>query len=134
VSLCIVAFLLIERMTGKTLFLTVIFYLRAAAKLPTAYMRSNDTMLVYTGDRLFVLQKPALVGLAVPKDAWVLIDSNVGFLSPPQEVVECNYFIVQTASPRAGRTAWARKLRGPHQFCLMRPWTLEELFTGCAFK
>jgi hypothetical protein len=121
-------------MTGKTLFLSVIFYLRAAAKLPTAYMRSNDTMLVYTGDRLFVLQKPALVGLAVPRDAWVLIDSNAGFLSPPQEVVECNYFIVQTASPRAGRTAWARKLRGPHQFCLMRPWTLEELFTGCAFK
>ncbi|KAJ6553481.1 hypothetical protein DFH09DRAFT_1495827 [Mycena vulgaris] len=119
---------------GKTLFLSSIFYLRVAAELPTAYMRSEDLMLVYTGERLFVLQTPALVHLALPKDAWILLDSNVNFLSPPQEVAECNHFIVQAASPRAGRTAWASKIRGPHQFCLMRPWTLDELFAGSSLQ
>ncbi|KAJ7284086.1 hypothetical protein C8J57DRAFT_1677923 [Mycena rebaudengoi] len=115
---------------GKTVFLSVIFYLRVAAGLPTAYMQSKDFMLVYTGERLFILRMPALIELAVPSNAWILLDSNVGFLSPPQDVVECDRFIVQAASPRAGRTAWASKIRGPRQFCLMRPWTLEELFTG----
>ncbi|KAJ7451087.1 hypothetical protein FB451DRAFT_710474 [Mycena latifolia] len=119
---------------GKTLFLTAIFYLRVAAGLPTAYMRSNDVMLVYTGERLFVLLTPALVHLAVPINAWILLDSNATFLPPPQEVVESNCFIVQSASPRAGGTAWAAKIRGPHQFCLMRPWTLEELFTGSSLQ
>lgn len=60
-------------------------------------------MLVYSGQRLFVLRDPALVQLAVPQDAWILLDSNVDFLSPPQEVSDCNRFIVQAASP-AGRT------------------------------
>ncbi|KAJ7491528.1 hypothetical protein B0H11DRAFT_2008215 [Mycena galericulata] len=90
-------------------------------------------MLVYSGQRLFVLRDPALVQLAVPQDAWILLDSNVDFLSPPQEVSDCNRLIVQAASP-AGRTAWADKIRGPHQFCVMRPWTLEELFVGSSLQ
>jgi hypothetical protein len=120
----------VDRLSGKTLLLYVIFYLRVAAGLPTAYMRNRGHMLVFTGGRLFVLRDPAFVKLVVPVDAWVLLDSNVDFLSPPQEVADCNRFIVQAASSRAGRTAWAAKIRGPHQFCLMRPWTLEELFAG----
>ncbi|KAJ7716380.1 hypothetical protein DFH07DRAFT_973904 [Mycena maculata] len=45
---------------GKTLLLSAIFYLRVAAGLPTAYMRSRDLMLVFTGVRLFVLHNPDL--------------------------------------------------------------------------
>ncbi|KAF8215965.1 hypothetical protein K438DRAFT_619165 [Mycena galopus ATCC 62051] len=119
---------------GKTLLLSVIFHLRAAAGLPTAYMRSRETMLVHTGERLFMLDKPALLHCFVPNDAWILLDSNVDFLSPPQEVAECDRFLVQAASPRGGRTAWAEKIRGPRQFCLMRPWTLTELFTGASLQ
>ncbi|KAJ7108594.1 hypothetical protein C8R44DRAFT_884653 [Mycena epipterygia] len=87
-------------------------------------------MLVYTGERLFVLRDPNLVHVAVPTDTWILLNSNVDFLSPPQEVMESNCFIVQAASSRTGRMAWANKIRGPYQFCLMRPWTLEELFAA----
>ncbi|KAF8215957.1 hypothetical protein K438DRAFT_618830 [Mycena galopus ATCC 62051] len=119
---------------GKTLLLSVIFHLRVAAGLPTAYMRSRETMLVHTGERLFVLEKPALVHSFVPTNAWILLDSNVDFLSPPQEVAECDRFFVQAVSPRGGRTAWAEKIRGPHQFCLMRPWTLAELFAGSSLQ
>ncbi|KAJ7227829.1 hypothetical protein B0H12DRAFT_1148442 [Mycena haematopus] len=119
---------------GQTRFLSVIFYLRVAARLPTAYMRSRDVMLVYNGDRLFVLRKSYLVHLAVPMNAWILLDSNVDFSSPHQEVAECDRFIVQAASSRAGRTAWAEKIRGPRQFCLMKPWTLEELFAGSSLQ
>ncbi|KAJ7505276.1 hypothetical protein B0H11DRAFT_2220732 [Mycena galericulata] len=115
---------------GKTLFLAVIFHLRVAAGLPTAYMRSKDVMLVYNGQQLFLLHKLALVQLAVPSAAWVLLDSNADLVSPPQDVADCDRFIVQAAAPWAGRTAWADKVRGTRQFCLMRPWTLEELFAG----
>ncbi|KAJ7245127.1 hypothetical protein B0H12DRAFT_1127913 [Mycena haematopus] len=97
-------------------------------------MQSRDLMLVYTGDRLFVLRTPHLVQFAVPKNAWILLDSNAHFASPPQEVAESNIFIVQAVSSRAGRTAWAAKIRGPYQFCVMRPWTLEELFAASSLQ
>jgi hypothetical protein len=90
-------------------------------------MRSKDRMLVYDGHQLFVLQKLDLVQFAVPLNAWILIDSDAGFSSPPQEVVELGEFIVQAAS---GRPAWAEKIRGPYTFCLMAPWTLDELHTA----
>ncbi|KAJ7222362.1 hypothetical protein GGX14DRAFT_663408 [Mycena pura] len=114
---------------GKTLFLSVIFYLRVAAKLPTAYMNNAENILVYDGHRLFVLNKPYLVILAVPKSAWILPDSNADFVAPPQGVAMSDRFFVQAASPRVGRTAWAEKITGS-QFCLMQPWSLGELFTA----
>ncbi|KAJ7868593.1 hypothetical protein B0H14DRAFT_2729628 [Mycena olivaceomarginata] len=73
-------------------------------------MRSKDRMLVYDGHQLFVFQKPDLVQFAV---------------------VELGEFIVQAAS---GRPAWAEKIRGPYTFCLMAPWTLDELHTASSLQ
>lgn len=124
-------YLLIDCITGKTVFLVVIFYLRVAAGLPTAYMQSASLILIYDGVYLFVLRKPALARVAIPPDAWILVDSNIHFMFPPREVAASNRFIIQASSPGQDRTAWAEKdLRGPYQFCLMRPWSLGELFAG----
>ncbi|KAF7361413.1 hypothetical protein MSAN_01174400 [Mycena sanguinolenta] len=119
---------------GMTLFLSVIFYLRVAAELPTAYIDCKERILVYDGQRLFVLLTTSLVPSAVPRNAWVLVDSNTDFLSPLWEVVLLGCFIVQAASPSPDRTTWTRKLRGPHQFGFMRPWTLEELFAASSLQ
>ncbi|KAJ6510587.1 hypothetical protein C8R45DRAFT_1068582, partial [Mycena sanguinolenta] len=121
---------------GKTFFLSVIFYLRVAAGFPTAYMQSEKLLLVYDGKRLFLLLTTAMAPLAVPKNAWILVDSDADFLYPPREVVVCGNFILQAASSRPDQihTAWARKIRGPYQFCLMRPWTLEELFIASSLQ
>ncbi|KAF8190009.1 hypothetical protein K438DRAFT_1971494 [Mycena galopus ATCC 62051] len=117
---------------GKTVFLAVIFWLRVAANLPTAYITDPNVALVYTGTHFFVLHNPTLIPFALEQNAWVLVDSNVRNLDPPQAVIDSGYFIVQAASPRASYTQWAGKNQGSgiRPFCLMRPWTLDELFAG----
>jgi hypothetical protein len=124
--------LLIECMTGKTVLLAVIFWLRVAANLPTAYMTDPNVALVYNGAHFFVLHNPNLIPVALEQNAWVLLDSNVRNLDPPQAVIDSGRFIVQAASPKASHTQWARKNQGSgiRPFCLMQPWTLDELFTG----
>ncbi|KAJ7222368.1 hypothetical protein GGX14DRAFT_663464 [Mycena pura] len=119
---------------GKTLLLSVIFRLRVAAGLPTAFMRSADCILVYTDKQLFELANPGQIPLAVPKGAWILLDSKYSFFIPPERVVRSGLFIVEAASPRLGHMAWAGKIRGPYQFCVMEPWTLEELFTASSLQ
>ncbi|KAJ7222360.1 hypothetical protein GGX14DRAFT_663393 [Mycena pura] len=122
---------------GKTLLLSVIFYLRVAAGLPTVFMRAADFMLVYSGhpsQQLFVLRDLISLQRAVSKGAWILLDSDRTFFTPPETLVRTGFFIVQAASPRAGRMDWAEKIRGPYQFCLMQPWTLEELFAASSLQ
>ncbi|KAJ6607855.1 hypothetical protein B0H10DRAFT_2070052 [Mycena sp. CBHHK59/15] len=113
---------------GKTVLLAVIFWLRVAANLPTAYMTDPNVILVYTGAHFFVLHNPTLVPAALEQIAWFLVDSNV--------VIDSGRFIVQAVSPRAGRTQWARKNQGSgiRPFCLMQPWTLDELFAGSSLQ
>ncbi|KAJ7222355.1 hypothetical protein GGX14DRAFT_663370 [Mycena pura] len=98
---------------GKTLFLSVIFYLRVAAKLPTAYMHTEHSMLVYDGHQLFVLRDPDLVKFA-------------GCLDSPR--------LQQSKQRLPESVAWPGKITGPRQFCLMRPWSLEELFTASSLR
>ncbi|KAJ7347094.1 hypothetical protein DFH08DRAFT_870239 [Mycena albidolilacea] len=121
---------------GKTILLAVIFWLRVAAKLPTAYMTDPNVVLVYTGAHFFVLTNPTLIPVALGRNAWFLVDSNVRNLDPPQVVIDSGRFIVQAASPRASRTQWARKNQGSgiRPFCLMQPWTLDELFAGSSLQ
>ncbi|KAF7333419.1 hypothetical protein MVEN_02357700 [Mycena venus] len=121
---------------GKTVLLAVIFWLRVAANLPTAYITDPNVVLVYTGAHFFVLHNPTLIPAALEQNAWVLVDSNVRNLDPPQAVIDSGRFIVQAASPRASRTQWARKNQGSgiRPFCLMQPWTLDELFAGSSLQ
>ncbi|KAJ6558261.1 hypothetical protein B0H19DRAFT_1070794 [Mycena capillaripes] len=107
--------LVYQELVGKTIFLAIIFHLRVATGLPTAYMRSANSMVVYTGTQLFKLHNPDLVHVALPINGWILSESNRGFLAPPQEVAESDRFIVQAASPRANPTIWADKLRSSLQ-------------------
>ncbi|KAJ7271220.1 hypothetical protein C8J57DRAFT_1468336 [Mycena rebaudengoi] len=121
---------------GKTVLLAVIFWLRVAANLPTAYMANPNIVLVYTGADFFVLRTPDLIPVALGQNAWFLVDSNVANLSPPQVVINSGRFIVQAASPRDKHTEWAGKYQGSgiRPFCLMQPWTLDELFTGSSLQ
>ncbi|KAJ7445892.1 hypothetical protein FB451DRAFT_1568005 [Mycena latifolia] len=121
---------------GKTVFLAVIFWLRVAAHLPTAYMTDPNVTVVYTGARFFVLHNPVLIPVALEQDAWFLLDSNVHNMDPPQVVIDSGRFIVQATSPRASHTKWAGKSQGSgiHSFCMMQPWTLGELFAGSSLQ
>ncbi|KAJ7505326.1 hypothetical protein B0H11DRAFT_1904692 [Mycena galericulata] len=94
----------IECMTGKTALLAVIFWLRVAANLPTAYITDPDVVLVYTGTDFFILTNPTFLPAALEQNTWVLVDSNVRNVDPPQAVIDSGRFIVQAASPRASRT------------------------------
>ncbi|KAJ7064711.1 hypothetical protein C8F01DRAFT_772953 [Mycena amicta] len=67
---------------------------------------------------------------------WVLVDSNVNNKAPPQDVIDSGFFIVQAASPGPSCTQWAVKNQGSgiRSFCLMQPWTLDELFAGSSLQ
>ncbi|KAJ7742702.1 hypothetical protein DFH07DRAFT_777638 [Mycena maculata] len=121
---------------GKTVLLAVIFWLHVVANLPTAYMTDPNIVLVYTTTHFFVLHNPTLIPAALERNTWFLVDSNIRNLDPPQAVINSGHFIVQAASPRASRTQWAVKNQGSgiRPFCLMQPWTLDELFTGSSLK
>ncbi|KAJ7021434.1 hypothetical protein C8F04DRAFT_1140813 [Mycena alexandri] len=121
---------------GKTVLLAVIFWLRVAANLPTAYMADPNVVLVYTGVHFFVHYNPTLIPVALERSGWVLVDSNVRNVDPPQVVIDSGRFIVQATSPSASRTQWARKNQGSgiRLFCLMQPWTLDELFAGSSLQ
>ncbi|KAJ7102740.1 hypothetical protein C8R44DRAFT_808468 [Mycena epipterygia] len=121
---------------GKTVLLAVIFWLRVVANLPTAYMTDPNYTLVYTGADFFIVYNPTLIPAVLPSNGWFLSDSNVRNLDPPQAVIDSGRFIVQAASPRAGRTQWAKKNQGSgiRSFCLMQPWTLDELFAGSSLQ
>ncbi|KAJ7208233.1 hypothetical protein GGX14DRAFT_633784 [Mycena pura] len=103
---------------------------------PTAYMTDPNIVLVFTGAHFFVLHNPSLIPAAVGRSAWFLVDSNVHNLDPPQVVIDSGRFVVQAASPRANRTQWAGKNQGSgiRPFCLMQPWTLDELFVGSSLQ
>ncbi|KAJ7222572.1 hypothetical protein GGX14DRAFT_694615 [Mycena pura] len=118
---------------GKTAFLAVIFWLRVAAKLLTAYMANPNSILVYDGDKFFVFAGPTRVSAVVSKTAWFLVDSSTTQSQPPQEVIDGNFFIVQAGTHR---TEWVTKNAGSvlRQFCIMQPWTIEELFAGFSLQ
>ncbi|KAJ7714195.1 hypothetical protein B0H16DRAFT_1619125 [Mycena metata] len=126
---------------GKTMFLAVLFHLRVMAGLPTAYMDTKNSILIYKDGEYKVLLDTRALPYVLPNDAWLLMDSNMGFDSPPIEVRRCGVFFIQAASRRIGhsfgsfdgktfRTSWIKHLEGPHQVCFMRPWTLGELYAA----
>ncbi|KAF8211468.1 hypothetical protein K438DRAFT_2011012 [Mycena galopus ATCC 62051] len=119
---------------GKTSFLALIFHLRVAANLPTLYMATENSAIIFKNEQLGELKNPTDVGLALnmPPETWCLIDSTRSLTAVPGAIQQNKMFIVQATSPRGDRMEYAKKLRS--QICLMRPWSLEELIIGSSLQ
>ncbi|KAJ6623685.1 hypothetical protein B0H10DRAFT_777669 [Mycena sp. CBHHK59/15] len=119
---------------GKTSFLALLFHLRVAKNLPTLYMETEDSAKIFKNGQLGELRNPTDVDLTenMPPETWCLVDSNSHLTTVPGSVQESKLFIVQATSPTAERMAYTKKRRC--QFCLMAPWTLEELIAGSSLQ
>ncbi|KAJ7139386.1 hypothetical protein C8R44DRAFT_764336 [Mycena epipterygia] len=107
-------------MAGKTMFLTLIFYLRVAAGLPTLYMSFDEYATVYKDDKLWRVQPKEFLEF-LPNETWCLVDCNSSFQTIPGILLHSQRYIVQAASPRNGRMHWAKKTHVGAQYCLMKP-------------
>ncbi|KAF7370983.1 hypothetical protein MSAN_00732500 [Mycena sanguinolenta] len=88
-----------------------------AANLPTTFMRSSNTALIYKNGELSVL----------------LINSHYDLPVIPIEISDAGFFTIQAAeSPQRKQLKYIDKLSGNslHQFCLMKLWSLPELIAG----
>ncbi|KAJ7081628.1 hypothetical protein B0H15DRAFT_854479 [Mycena belliarum] len=117
---------------GKTHFLNMIFHLRVAASLPTLYMENISGTTVYRDGHLGELRtlSTGTVRANITQDTWCLIDSSVGFDSVPNFLTTTKCLIIQASSPPSARLEWMKKRPGVPQCCLMKPWTIEELFSA----
>jgi hypothetical protein len=115
--------------TGKTLFLAVIYHLRAMANLPTLYMAWEQSALLFLDQaHMVIMAKDLDVVDRLPPETWFLIDSNEDFLTPPPRLKACGNLIVQAASPRSDRMNWMKD--ATKQTCVMQPWSITELYCG----
>ncbi|KAJ7643998.1 hypothetical protein FB45DRAFT_896634 [Roridomyces roridus] len=118
---------------GKSRFLSLIFHLRILANLPTLFMHEPQSALFYRDGQFGVVNghlTPTALHTNLSPDTWCLVDSNNDFQSVPRTLILSGFFIVQAASPRKDAFNYEKYLRGSAQFCVMAPWSAEELVDG----
>ncbi|KAJ7217219.1 hypothetical protein GGX14DRAFT_602652 [Mycena pura] len=124
---------------GKTTCLRYMFYLRAAADLPTIYMSNERRAFVYkngySGEIDGEVPRASVFLKNMPSSTWALVDSNANLATIPQALIELKFFIVQAASPRKDRMQAALKLENnAAQICVMEPFTAWELVIAQALR
>ncbi|KAJ6513366.1 hypothetical protein C8R45DRAFT_1154572 [Mycena sanguinolenta] len=120
---------------GKTMFLRFIFHLRVTTRLPTLYMENNSFAIVFVPGNTWKVPATALFDILeldlIPTETWCLIDCNPEFHAIPTEVVRGPRFVMLAASPRNVPSV---KDFATTRYCVMRPWTLQELCDGLQFQ
>lgn len=129
-----VEFVLNDLITGKTMFLSLIFSLRVAANLPTLLMTdqiiatlsmNGETWIVPVADLPYAFQTSW-----IPEEIWCLLDCNTNFPQIPSPFVQGRRFVVLAASPRGANLISTKDFWT--QYCVMQPWSLQELVDGYA--
>ncbi|KAJ6581254.1 hypothetical protein B0H19DRAFT_499724 [Mycena capillaripes] len=117
---------------GKTSLLKAIFQLRANANLPTIFIRSAESGIVYKNGKAGRINSLLTTHLQanLPQSTWVLVDSNSNLKTIPEEVLDTGFFIIQAASPRPERLVTKCDDPAGAQLCVMEPWSLWELIIG----
>ncbi|KAJ7119439.1 hypothetical protein C8R44DRAFT_788083 [Mycena epipterygia] len=121
---------------GKTMFLKLIFHLRVAANLPTLLMSSEHKATIYINGEVWNVSaadiQEALETGWIPDETWCLLDCNPVFHHIPQPFAESRCFVVLAASPRSENLMSTKEFLT--RYCIMRPWSLPELYDGLQFQ
>lgn len=113
---------------GKTYLLYAIFALRVACDLPTLFMSTQDTALIWEEGKYTYVKRLGLRQLfSLPHNTWCLIDSDHEL---PNAVLESRLFVVQAASPHEQPMRWQKKNPANVDYFIMRPWSGGELIAG----
>ncbi|KAJ6515664.1 hypothetical protein C8R45DRAFT_957285 [Mycena sanguinolenta] len=118
---------------GKSAFARFVISLRCMARLPTVHMSETSRLEVFhDGQRIAHKQvenvKNVICGL--PKNTWILVDTNPNFAQVPPDVTDTRFFILQVMSPCPEYASWINKSMPKPVIIVMKPWTAEELIAA----
>ncbi|KAJ6520365.1 hypothetical protein C8R45DRAFT_1205348 [Mycena sanguinolenta] len=122
---------------GKTSFLGLVFHLRVAATLPTLYMVDEHHAVVFVQGKTWLVPAAELSYVFqkdwVPEGTWCLVECYSGFRGIPRAFVKGRRFLLVAASPQNSSTLSVKDFMTA-QYCVMRPWSLQELLDGLQFQ
>ncbi|THV07168.1 hypothetical protein K435DRAFT_742812 [Dendrothele bispora CBS 962.96] len=115
---------------GKSLFLYYVLVERLLAGLPTCFQTSPGFYTFWCEEGVFRIPLDdrfrRQVVMAIPDDAWFLVDSNEMYPTPHGMLKDVKACVVQAASPRDNHIRWTDKAHTHHVHWYIKPSPLKE--------
>ncbi|THU81861.1 hypothetical protein K435DRAFT_784857 [Dendrothele bispora CBS 962.96] len=115
---------------GKSLFLYYILVERLLAGLPTCFQTVPDFFTFWSEEGVFQIPLEARrldhVQVAIPADAWFLVDSNEKYPTPDGILKDIDACVVQAAPTRSEHLRWTEKCNRMHFHWCIKSSPLNE--------